>query len=225
MAGSEAFVSGKATIVSVKATPASASDLLFPAQYRRKALALLFLRPERRLHVREIARLTGTSPGTMKKELDQLHRAGLLDKHLQGNQVQFSANETHPVFSELTGLLRKTVGLADVLTDALAAVADRIEVAFVFGSIARATEHAGSDVDVIVIGDIGFSDVLTAMHAAQGTLQREINPKVFSPDEWRSKLESRSSFLLEVLTKPRIFLIGQQHDLDALGQPRENRPA
>jgi predicted nucleotidyltransferase len=225
MAEREAVVSGKATIVSVKATPASASDLLFPALYRRKALALLFLRPERRLHVREVSRLTSTSPGTMKKELDQLHRAGLLERHVQGNQVQFSANQTHPVFPELSGLLRKTVGLADVLTDALAAVADRVEVAFVFGSIARASEHAGSDVDVIVIGDIGFSDVLTALYAAQQTLQREINPKVFSLDEWRSKIESGSSFLLEVLVKPKIFLIGQQHDLDALGQSRENRPA
>jgi len=209
----------------VKETFATASDLLFPAQYRQKALALLMLRPGRRLHVREISRLTGTSPGTMAKELDQLQRAGLLERHQVGNLVQFSANAQHPVFPELSGLLRKTVGLADVLVGALATVADKIDIAFVFGSIARATEHGGSDVDIIVIGRIDFAEVLNALYPAQETLQREVNPKVFSAAEWQSKLASGSTFLLELMAKPKIFLIGKQDDLDALGQPREDRPA
>jgi hypothetical protein len=219
------FVALKATIVSVKATLVSASDLLFPAQYRRRALALLFLSPERRLHVREISRLTDASPGTMAKELDQLHRAGLLVKHKVGNQVQFSANEQHPVFPELSGLLRKTVGLADVLVGALASVADRIQVAFVFGSMARATEHAGSDIDIIAIGDIDFAGIVNALYPAQGALRREVNPKVFTAAEWRAKLASQSGFLVDVLNKPKIFLIGTQDDLDLLGQPREDRAA
>ena len=215
----------KATIVSVKATPVSASDLLFPAQYRRRALALLFLSPQRRLHVREISRLTDASPGTMAKELDQLNRAGLLVKHKVGNQVQFSANERHPVFPELSGLLRKTVGLADVLVGALASVADQIQVAFVFGSIARATEHAGSDIDIIAIGDIEFAGIVGALYPAQEALRREVNPKVFTAAEWRAKLASQSGFLVDVLNKPKIFLIGTQDDLDLLGQPREDRAA
>ena len=219
------IVASKATIVAVKETFATASDLLFPAQYRQKALALLVLRPDRRLHVREISRLTGRSPGTMAKELDQLQRAGLLERHQVGNQVQFSANAKHPVFPELSGLLRKTVGLADVLVGALATVADKIEIAFVYGSIARATEHGGSDVDVIVIGSVDFAEILNAMYPAQEALQREINPKVFSAAEWQSKRASGSTFLLDVMAKPKIFLIGKQDDLDALGQPREDRPA
>jgi len=219
------IVASNATIVAVKETFATASDLLFPAQYRQKALALLMLRPGRRLHVREISRLTGTSPGTMAKELDQLQRAGLLERHQVGNLVQFSANAQHPVFPELSGLLRKTVGLADVLVGALATVADKIDIAFVFGSIARATEHGGSDVDIIVIGRIDFAEVLNALYPAQETLQREVNPKVFSAAEWQSKLASGSTFLLELMAKPKIFLIGKQDDLDALGQPREDRPA
>lgn len=204
-------------------TSASISELLFPAQYRRKALSLLLLNPQRPLHVREIARLTGTSPGTMAKELDRLQRAGLLEKHRVGNQVLFNANETHPVYQELSGLLRKTVGLADVLVNALVLIADRVKVAFVFGSVARASEHATSDVDVMVIGEVELGDVLTALYPAQETLQREINPKVFSAAEWTSKLASGSTFLLEVLAKPKIFLIGAQDDLDALGKPKEDR--
>ncbi len=209
----------------MKETLPTVSELLFPAQYRRKALALLLLRPERRLHVREIARVTATSPGTMAKELDQLQKAGLLEKHHVGNQVQFSANTAHPIFAELTGLLRKTVGLADVLAEALAQVADRIRVAFVFGSVARATEHARSDVDIIIIGDIGFAQALEALYPAQETLQREINPKVYGAREWTAKLKSGSTFLAEVLAKPKIFLIGNQHDLDRISKPRENRTA
>ena len=219
------IVALEATIVSVKATPVSASDLLFPAQYRRRALALLFLSPERRLHVREISRLTDASPGTMAKELDQLNRAGLLVKHKVGNQVQFSANEQHPVFPELSGLLRKTIGLADVLADALASVADQIQVAFVFGSMARATEHAGSDIDIIAIGDIDFAGIVNALYPAQDALRREVNPKVFTAAEWQAKLASQSSFLVDVLKKPKIFLIGTQDDLCLLGQPREDRTA
>lgn len=208
----------------MKETPA-VSDLLFPAQYRRKALALLLLRPDRPLHVREIARMTASSAGTMAKELDQLQKAGILQKLQVGNQVQFSANTNHPVFLELSGLLRKTVGLADVLVEALADVADRIEVAFVFGSVARGAELAHSDVDLAVIGEVEFGQLLGALYPAQQTLQREINPKIYSPREWASKLKSGSSFLREVVAKPKIFLIGNQHDLDRLGEPRKNRAA
>ncbi len=96
-------------------TKNSASSLLFPLQYRGKALALLLLQPQLRLHVREIARLTGTVAGTMNKELGRLQKAGLLEKYRVGNQLQFCANVQHPVFAELSALLRKTIGLADVL--------------------------------------------------------------------------------------------------------------
>ena len=193
------------------------ADLLFPAQYRRKALALLLLRPDEQFHAREIARVTGSSPGAMAKELDQLQRAGLLERTPMGNQARYSANRLHPVFPELSALLKKTVGLADVLSAALAPWAARIDVAFVFGSIARATEHAGSDVDVAIIGAIDFATVVDAIHPAQDLIHREINPKVFSAAEWREKHQSGSVFVRELIEKPKIFVIGGQHDLDLLG--------
>lgn len=201
------------------------AELLFPAKYRRKALALLLLAPDRQLHVREIARVTGSSPGTMKKELDQLERAGLLKKRRVGNQVQFSANTDHPVFSDLAGLLTKSAGLADVLVNALAPVAHTVDIAFVFGSVARATERAASDVDVAIVGRIDFGDALNALHPAESVLQREINPTIYGRAEWAAQVASQSVFIQEILAKPKIFVIGTQHDLDQLGQPAEIRPA
>lgn len=209
-------VSLSATIVALKGTIPSVSELLFPLQYRGKALALLLLQPLRKLHVREIARLTNTVAGTMGKELGRLRKAGLLLQERVGNQVQFFANESHPVYPELSALLRKTIGLADVLKLALSAAADRIEVAFVFGSVARSQETAGSDVDVIIIGDVEFGETANWLYEAQTTLHREINAKVFAPSEWRAKLRSGSPFLLDVMSKPKMFLIGTEHELDQL---------
>lgn len=209
----------------MKATSLSASELLFPLQYRGKALSLLLLQPQRRLHVREIARLTGTVAGTMNKELDRLQRAGLLEKHRVGNQLQYCANQQHPVFPELSALLRKTIGLADVLALALMPVADRITVAFVFGSVARSSDTAASDVDVIIIGRVDFGEAVNLLYEAQATLQREINPKIFANDEWQAKLAAKSSFILDVLSKPKLFLIGAQRDLDQLDQSDQDRTA
>lgn len=206
----------KATIVAVEQTVSSVSELLFPLRYRGKALALLLLQPQRRLHVREIARLTNTVAGTMGKELDRLHKSGLLLQHRVGNQVQFSANQQHPVFPELGALLRKTIGLADVLKLALSSVTDRVAVAFVFGSVARSGEHADSDVDVMLIGRAGFGEVVNLLYEAQTSLQRQINPKVFAVEEWQAKVKAKSSFVLDVLSKPKLFLIGTQHELDQL---------
>lgn len=194
-------------------------------QYRGKALSLLLLQPQRRLHVREIARLTGTVAGTMNKELDRLQKAGLLEKHRVGNQLQYGANQQHPVFPELSALLRKTIGLADVLALALMPVADRITVAFVFGSMARSSDTAASDVDVIIIGRVDFGEAVNLLYEAQATLQREINPKIFASDEWQTKLAAKSSFILDVLSKPKLFLIGTQRDLDQLDQSGQDRTA
>jgi predicted nucleotidyltransferase len=218
------FVASIATIVVVSATidhtaeahRESVGDLLFPAAYRQKALALLLLNPGRRLHLREIARLTRTSPGAMARELDRLQAVGLLRSYRVGNQLQFEAEPGHPVYAELSGLLRKTVGLADILASALAGLGDRVRVAFVFGSMARGGEHAGSDIDLMVIGDADFGSVVAAVHGAQAELGREVNPKLYSPREWRERLAEGSSFLGEVLAQPRIFVIGGEDELAAL---------
>ena len=194
-------------------TQAPISDLLFPNQYRRKVLGLLLMRPEQQIHLRELARVIGAAPGTLKKELDALCEAGLLRAERVGNQVRFCANTAHPVFPELQALIRKTIGLVDALRLSLAPLAGRIDAAFVFGSMASGTESAGSDIDLMVVGDAGFAEIVDATYAAQATLGREINPKVMSASEWQAKKAERNAFLQDVLNKPRIMLIG---DADAL---------
>ena len=194
-------------------TKAALSDLLFPNQYRRKVLGLLLMRPEQQIHLRELARVIGAAPGTLKKELDALCEAGLLRAERVGNQVRFCANTAHPVFPELQALIRKTIGLVDALRLSLAPLAGRIDAAFVFGSMASGTESAGSDIDLMVVGDAGFAEVVDATYEAQAALGREINPKVMSASEWQAKKAESNAFLQDVLNKPRIMLIG---DADAL---------
>ena len=191
----------------------SASELLFPNQYRRKVLALLLMNPHKWVHLRELARLTDASPGTLKKELDGLMEAGLLKSQKMGNQTQFSANTEHPVYPELFGLIRKTIGLHDVLATALEALDGKLEVVFVFGSMAKETETSQSDVDVMVIGNVTFGEVVNALYDVQTIVGREINPKVMSRTEWQLKQDEGNSFVKELLTQPKIFIVGSEHDL------------
>lgn len=190
-------------------TSASLSELLFPNQYRRKVLALLLMQPGQKMHLRELARQTQAAPGTLKKELDALCQVGLLTSERVGNQVQFQANAAHPIFAELQALIRKTTGLADVLRQALQPLGDAVELAFVFGSMASGSAHAGSDVDLLVVGSASFGQVVEATHAAQTQLDREINPKVMTADEWARKQAEGHPFVQELLAQPKVLLIGE----------------
>jgi predicted nucleotidyltransferase len=191
------------------------ASLLF-GTYRQRVLGLLLLHPEHPYHVREIARLTDTSAGTLHKELARLAEAGLLTREKVGNQLRYQAHRQCPIFEELAGILRKTSGLADVLRDALARAARHIKVALIFGSVAKGTEKAGSDVDVLLIGDIRFADAVKALHAAQQEIGREINPVVMSPLEFRRKARGRDSFVRNVLANEKLFLLGDDDELGKL---------
>jgi predicted nucleotidyltransferase len=194
----------------------SLASLLLP-EYRRRVLGLLLLRPDEALHGREIARRTGLAAGTLTRELTKLAGAGLLKREKRGNQQVYSADTASPVFAELASILRKTSGLADVLAQALAPVADRLRVAFVFGSVAQGRETAGSDVDVMLIGSLSFKDAVAQLHPTQAMIGREVNPKVFTPDEFTAKVK-KEPFLVDVLAKPKLFLIGNDHDLAELAR-------
>ena len=197
------------------------ASLLFGA-YRRGVLALLLLRPEESRHVREIARATGKAPGTLLRELNALAEAGVLARKRLGNQVHFQANPGCPIFEDLRNILKKTVGVADVLREALAPLAARIRAAFVYGSIARGEERAGSDLDLMVVGEVRFAEVVSALAPAQELLRREINPSIYPTLEFRRKRAAGEPFLKRVLADRKIFIIGGEHDL---GQPGAHRKA
>jgi len=190
--------------------------LLFP-EYRRRVLGLLLLRPDEALHGREIARRTGLPAGTITRELGKLAEVGLLKREKRGNQQVYSADTSGPIFAELASILRKTSGLADVLVQALSPVATQLRVAFVFGSVAQGRETSGSDIDVMLIGDISFRQAVELLHPTQAVLGRDVNPKVFSATEFSAKAPSEP-FLADVLAKPKLFLIGNAHDLEELAR-------
>lgn len=193
------------------------SSLLF-SNYRRRVLGLLLLHPDTTYHVRELARLTGTSAGTLHKELTKLTNGGVLRRQEVGNQVRYGADRECPVFEELASILRKTSGLVDVLVEALSSIEKNIVLAFVFGSVARGEQQSNSDVDVMLVGSLGFADAVQVLHPVQATLQREINPVVYSLEEFRRRAASDDSFVREVLAKPKLFVVGNENELRKLIQ-------
>jgi predicted nucleotidyltransferase len=188
------------------------ASLLFGA-YRRDVLALLLLHPETSLHVREIARATSKAPGTLLRELNRLADAGVLIRKPVGNQVHFQADAGCAIYEDLRNLLKKTVGVVDVLREALAPLADKIHAAFIYGSIARGDERAGSDLDLMIIGEAKFADVVQALGHAQEALRREINPALFPVREFRRKLAAGEPFLERVVADKKLFVIGGDDDL------------
>lgn len=200
----------KSTNVSMKGTcsvPSSLGALLL-GKTRLSILSLLLPLPERKLYLREIVRLTGAGQGAVQRELHKLTLAGILIKTREGNLTYYSANRSSPVFNELRGLVEKTAGIAGALREALLPLTDSIEHAFLYGSLARGEELARSDVDLMVVGDVSFTGVVTAVSPLQESLGREVNPTVFSPAEFRQRVEDGDHFLKRVMSGERVDLIG-----------------
>lgn len=193
---------------------------LFFGAYRRQVLSLLLLHPDESFHLREIARLTNTQPGTLRRELAQLAGAGVVQSRKLGNQAHYSANPACPVYDELRGILRKTTGIAEILRQALTPLRDKISAAFVYGSVASGTEHRTSDLDVMVVGTAALEDVVAALYPCQEILRREINPSVYARAEFRRKAREKGAFIARVLAGPKLFLLG---GADELGQSRAER--
>jgi predicted nucleotidyltransferase len=185
---------------------------------RRAVLALLYSHPDESFYLRQIARVTGAGMGSLQRELKQLSEAGIIRRSEIGRQAFFKAKSDCPVFSELRNLIIKTFGVADVLRAALSPLADSIQVAFIFGSMAGGDFKQGSDLDVMVIGETAFAEVVAALSPVQETLAREINPTVYPPDEFKSKLAGGHHFLKTVLNGPKLFLIGDENELEELAR-------
>lgn len=197
---------------------ANMTDLAAIVASRVKAeiFRLLFglRRPE--LHLREIVRQSGLSLGTVQQELKGLAGVGLLKSRRDGNRVYFSANPEHPAHRELCALVLKTNGLAGVLSKAL--TAPEVQLAFVFGSIARGETQAGSDVDLMVIGPIGLRGLTQLLSGVAEVVGREINPHILTPEEFRERKRSKDHFVTSVLAAPMLFVKGTEHELAAMGQ-------
>lgn len=182
-------------------------DALF-TNTQQALLGLFFSRPDRSFYFKEILRLTGMGVATIKRELDRMRAAGLITLTRSGNQHHYQANPDCPIYTELAGIVRKTFGVAGVIRQALAPLETRITRAFVFGSVASGRETAGSDIDLLIVGDLGFAEAVKVLQPVQDALGREINPRIYTPHEWQQLQKDNDSFIREVLTKPQLDVIG-----------------
>jgi predicted nucleotidyltransferase len=180
-------------------------------------LALLYGTPDETFFTRQIARQIGTSAGTVQRELETLSHFGLIERSATGMQVFYQANRHHPAYAELHSLIAKTSGVFHLLRSALAPLAKKIVFALVYGSMVRGDENAGSDVDLMVIGDVSLDEILTQLTSAARDLGRSINPTVFSMKEFKSKLKDGNHFLRSVMRGEKVLLIGDENDLRKMG--------
>ena len=200
--------------------PDAVGAALFSAT-RQAVLRLLFGHAGERFYQRQIIRIVSLGSGAVQRDLQQLTAAGILVRTVEGRQTYYQANRACPVFDELHGLIRKTSGVAHVLKDGLAALAGKIQLAFIYGSLATGGETAASDVDVMVVGEgISLQDVVSAFTEAQRELRREVNPSVYRTEEFCRKLAGGHHFLSSVVAGPKIFLIGDEGELTRLAQVR-----
>lgn len=189
----------------------STAAILF-GKTRQAVLALLFDTPDQSYYLREMARRTGIAPGPLQHELGQLLKADLVIRAKDGNRVTYRANSAHPVFADLQGLVSKTCGLPAQLTTALAPHAPNITFAAIYGSLAKGTSHARSDVDLLVVGDIDLQTILAAMAPVESRIGREIGARVFSREEFRERRASHDHFIEGVLAGALTPLLGTPDD-------------
>ena len=192
---------------------ASLADALF-SSIQQRVLGYLFGQPERSFFATELIKLAGGGSGAVQRELARLADSGLVTVSRVGMQKHYQANPKSPIFAELCAIARKTVGLAEPLREALAPLAKRIKAAFVFGSVAKRSDTAASDIDVLVLSDnVDYADVFAALQPAEAKLGRTVNPTVYTPANWRRKRKEGNAFAVKVTAQPKVFLFGTEEDL------------
>jgi predicted nucleotidyltransferase len=186
------------------------------SRVKAEILRLLFGLLESELHLRELARQSGLSLGTVQQELRRLTRIEVVTARKDGNRIYYRANRNHPIYGELHSLVLKTNGMVNVLQQALQD--DQIGLAFVFGSIARGDAHAESDVDLMVIGVVGLRRLTQLLSGIADRLGREINPHVLTPEEFRERIQRSDHFVTSILNTKKLFVKGTEHELAAMGR-------
>lgn len=190
----------------------SLSNALF-SKVQQRVLALIFGQPHRSFYSSEIVRTVDSGTGAVERELSRLQRSGLVSVERIGNQKHYRANCASPVFEELRSLVIKTTALAE-LRKSLEPYSDKIKTAFVYGSVAKGTDTARSDIDLMVIGDeLSYSDLYDASHNVENALHRKVSPIFLSSKDWRRKASEKGSFVSKISAQPKIFVLGSEKDL------------
>jgi predicted nucleotidyltransferase len=190
-----------------------AGALFTPVQQR--VLGLLFGQPDRTFQSAEIIRLARGGTGAVHRQLARLEASGLVTARRSGNQKFYRARPDSPIYGELTALIVKTVGLTEPIRQALAGMRRAIRAAFVYGSVAKQTDRAASDIDLLVVSDtLAYSDVFEALQKTESALGRPVNPTVMALRDWKLKRSRKDSFVARLAAQPRLFVIGSESDLD-----------
>lgn len=191
------------------------ADALF-TQTQQRVLGMLFGQPHRAFGVSELIASIGAGSGAVQRELAKLAAAGLVSVRASGNQKRYQANGEAPIHDELVAIVQKTIGLAAPLREALLPLQDKIAAAFVYGSMAKRTDTARSDIDLMILSDtLGYADVMQALDGTELKLGRPVNPTLYSSAEFTSRIHDKNSFLMRVLEQPKIWIIGEHDDLSA----------
>lgn len=180
---------------------------------RRAVLGLLFGRPDESFYLRQVVRLAGAGQGAVQRELARLSEADVITKRRRGRQVYYRVNRKCPIYAELKGLMTKTAGLADVLRESLAPLADRIELAFIYGSQASDTAGAASDADLLIVGDVEELAIHRALAVAEERLARSVNYSLLDRREFERRRKETGGFLARVLSGDKIFIVGSPDDV------------
>ena len=188
----------------------SLADALFSTTQQR-LLGLLFGQPDRSFYATELIALAGAGSGSVQRELARLEQSGLLTARRIGSQKHYQANPDSPIFEELRGIARKTVGLAEPLREALAPLASKLEAAFVYGSVAKKEDTASSDIDLMVISDaVSHADIFRTLEPVTERLRRTINPTVYTPGELKKRIKDKKHFVTRVLSQPKVWIYGTE---------------
>jgi predicted nucleotidyltransferase len=190
----------------------SIGDALF-TKTQQKVLSLIYGHPGKSFYTNEIMRWADMGRGTVRRELERMTSSGLLTISREGNQLHYQANPDCPIYEEVLSIVRKTFGVGNVIRDALSPQREKIDWAFIFGSVADGSEGSFSDIDLMIIGELGFAEAVTMLYPVQEKLGREINPKIYHRDEWMKMNHAKDAFLMKVLSRPKIDLIGDGHEL------------
>ncbi len=181
---------------------------------RQRLLGLLFGQPSRSFYATELIGLADSGSGAVQRELKNLAQSGLVTVRAVGNQKHYQANAESPIYAELCGIAQKTVGLAEPLREALAPLARQIRAAFVYGSVAKRTDTAASDIDLMMLSDeVSYADSFTALEAASGKLGRKVNPTILTRKEFTKRVKTQEAFLTRVLAQPKVWILGGDDDL------------
>jgi predicted nucleotidyltransferase len=206
---------GKKAKTSPLPSHTSLADALF-STIRQRVLAYLFGQPERSFFATELIKLAGGGSGAVQREVARLAESGLVTVKRVGTQKHYQANPKSPLFAELCSIAQKTVGLAEPLREALAPLAKRITAAFVYGSVAKRSDTAASDIDLMVVSDsLTYADLYAAMEQATARLGREVNPTVYSRKDLVKRIKQKNAFVTRVMAQPKVWLIGAESDLAA----------